>query len=60
VSFAQLFAGWVASGVCSDLSGVPFEYLLFPDEGHGVAKAGNRQVATLATVRWFVEHLCNG
>jgi dipeptidyl aminopeptidase/acylaminoacyl peptidase len=37
--------------------GVPVEYVLFPDEGHGFRKTENRIRAALAVVRWFVEHL---
>jgi dipeptidyl aminopeptidase/acylaminoacyl peptidase len=37
--------------------GVPFEYIVFPDEGHGLAKTSNRIRATIAVVNWFAEHL---
>jgi dipeptidyl aminopeptidase/acylaminoacyl peptidase len=37
--------------------GVPVEYVLFPDEGHGFQKTANRVRAAVAIVRWFVEHL---
>jgi dipeptidyl aminopeptidase/acylaminoacyl peptidase len=37
--------------------GVSVEYVLFPDEGHGFTKTPNRIRATVALVRWFVEHL---
>ena len=37
--------------------GVPVEYVLFPDEGHGVRKTRNRITANVAIVRWFEEHL---
>ena len=37
--------------------GIPVEYVLFPDEGHGFRKAANRVQATRATVDWFVEYL---
>ena len=37
--------------------GVPVEYILFPDEGHGFRKPKNRVRAAVATVRWFEEHL---
>lgn len=37
--------------------GVPVEYIFFPDEGHGFRKLPNRITATVAIVRWFVEHL---
>ena len=37
--------------------GVPVEYVLFPDEGHGFLKIANRITATVAVVRWFVQHL---
>lgn len=33
--------------------GVPVEYVLFPDEGHGFRKAPNRVTADVAIVRWF-------
>ncbi len=37
--------------------GVPVEYVLFPDEGHGFRKLPNRMRANVAIVRWFEEHL---
>lgn len=37
--------------------GVPVEYVLFPDEGHGFLKTANRIRATVALVNWFVQHL---
>jgi dipeptidyl aminopeptidase/acylaminoacyl peptidase len=37
--------------------GVPVEYVLFPDEGHGFRKTPNRIRSTVAIVRWFEEHL---
>jgi dipeptidyl aminopeptidase/acylaminoacyl peptidase len=37
--------------------GVPVEYVLFPDEGHGFTKMPNRIRATVAIVRWFTKHL---
>jgi dipeptidyl aminopeptidase/acylaminoacyl peptidase len=37
--------------------GVPFEYIIFPDEGHGLSKTSNRVRATIAIVKWFGEHL---
>lgn len=37
--------------------GVPVEYVLFPDEGHGWRKAPNRVRSTLAIVSWFTRHL---
>jgi dipeptidyl aminopeptidase/acylaminoacyl peptidase len=37
--------------------GVPVEYILFPDEGHGFRKAPNRIRSTTAIVRWFEERL---
>jgi dipeptidyl aminopeptidase/acylaminoacyl peptidase len=37
--------------------GVPVEYVLFEDEGHGFTKTPNRIRATVALVRWFAEHL---
>jgi dipeptidyl aminopeptidase/acylaminoacyl peptidase len=40
--------------------GVPVEYVLFEDEGHGFRKAKNRITSTVATVEWFVERLQPG
>ncbi|MFL6289298.1 MAG: S9 family peptidase [Thermoanaerobaculia bacterium] len=37
--------------------GVPVEYVLFPDEGHGFRKAPNRVRSAVAIVRWFEQHL---
>jgi dipeptidyl aminopeptidase/acylaminoacyl peptidase len=37
--------------------GVPVDYLLFPDEGHGFRKTANRSRAYLAIVRWFDAYL---
>jgi dipeptidyl aminopeptidase/acylaminoacyl peptidase len=37
--------------------GVPVEYVLFPDEGHGFRKASNRVRSATAIVGWFEEHL---
>ncbi len=37
--------------------GVPVDYVLFPDEGHGWRKTPNRIRSTVAIVRWFDEHL---
>lgn len=37
--------------------GIPVEYVLFPDEGHGFLKTANRIRATVALVNWFVQHL---
>ena len=37
--------------------GVPVEYVLFPDEGHGWRKIPNRIRSTVAIVRWFEKHL---
>jgi dipeptidyl aminopeptidase/acylaminoacyl peptidase len=37
--------------------GVPVEYVLFPDEGHGWRKTANRVRSTVAIVRFFAEHL---
>jgi dipeptidyl aminopeptidase/acylaminoacyl peptidase len=37
--------------------GVPVEYILFPDEGHGFRKASNRVRADVAIVRWFAQYL---
>jgi dipeptidyl aminopeptidase/acylaminoacyl peptidase len=37
--------------------GVPVEYVLFPDEGHGWRKIPNRIRSTVEMVRFFREHL---
>ena len=37
--------------------GVPVEYILFPDEGHGWRKIPNRIRSTVEMVRFFQEHL---
>lgn len=37
--------------------GVPVEYILFPDEGHGFRKIPNRIRSTTEMVRFFREHL---
>ena len=37
--------------------GVPVEYVLFPDEGHGFRKTANRITASVAVVKWFEEYL---
>jgi dipeptidyl aminopeptidase/acylaminoacyl peptidase len=40
--------------------GVPVEYVLFPDEGHGFQKTENRVRATVAVTKWFSKHLNAG
>ena len=37
--------------------GVPVEYVLFPDEGHGFRKIPNRIRSTVSIVRWFETYL---
>lgn len=37
--------------------GVPVEYVLFPDEGHGFRKTPNRIRSAVSIVRWFETHL---
>lgn len=37
--------------------GVPVEYVLFPDEGHGFTKTPNRIRTAVSIVQWFVAHL---
>ncbi|HWM89237.1 MAG TPA: S9 family peptidase [Thermoanaerobaculia bacterium] len=37
--------------------GVPVEYVLFPDEGHGFRKTPNRVRSAVSIVRWFEQHL---
>jgi dipeptidyl aminopeptidase/acylaminoacyl peptidase len=40
--------------------GVPVDYVLFPDEGHGFRKTANRIRATIEIVRWFEKYLSAG
>lgn len=40
--------------------GVPVEYVLFPDEGHGFTRTPNRIRSTVSIVRWFALHLRAG
>ena len=40
--------------------GIPVEYVLFPDEGHGFRKTPNRVRSTVAIVEWFDRHLNAG
>jgi dipeptidyl aminopeptidase/acylaminoacyl peptidase len=37
--------------------GIPVEYVLFPDEGHGFRKTTNRVRSTVSIVEWFEKHL---
>jgi len=37
--------------------GVPVQYVLFEDEGHGWGKVENRVTSDVEIVRWFEEHL---
>jgi len=37
--------------------GAPVNYIVFPDEGHGLRKTANRIRATAAVVRWFDRYL---
>ncbi|MEE4300649.1 MAG: S9 family peptidase [Pseudomonadales bacterium] len=37
--------------------GIPHEYVLFEDEGHGFRKEPNRITSQVKTVEWFVEYL---
>lgn len=37
--------------------GLPVEYVLFPDEGHGWRKTANRITSTVAITKFFVKHL---
>jgi dipeptidyl aminopeptidase/acylaminoacyl peptidase len=37
--------------------GVPVQYVLFPDEGHGFRKTPNRIRAAVAIVEWFAKYL---
>ena len=40
--------------------GIPVEYVLFPDEGHGFRKTPNRVRSTVAIVDWFDRYLNPG
>lgn len=46
----QIVAALVANGL-------PHEYLLFPDEGHGLAKPANREIFYAAAEKFLGEHL---
>jgi len=37
--------------------GVPVEYVLFPDEGHGFRKTPNRIRSAVSIVKWFEKYL---
>jgi dipeptidyl aminopeptidase/acylaminoacyl peptidase len=39
--------------------GIPVEYVLFPDEGHGWRKTANRIRSAVAVTRWFEKYLKN-
>ena len=36
--------------------GIPVEYILFPDEGHGFRKTKNRIHSTTSIVNWFIKY----
>jgi dipeptidyl aminopeptidase/acylaminoacyl peptidase len=40
--------------------GVPVRYVLFPDEGHGFSRTGNRITAAVKVARWFTTYLGPG
>jgi dipeptidyl aminopeptidase/acylaminoacyl peptidase len=40
--------------------GIPVEYVLFPDEGHGWRKIPNRIRSTVEITRWFAKYLGSG
>jgi dipeptidyl aminopeptidase/acylaminoacyl peptidase len=40
--------------------GVPVEYILFPDEGHGFRKVQNRIKSTVAMVEFFSKYFQAG
>jgi dipeptidyl aminopeptidase/acylaminoacyl peptidase len=40
--------------------GIPVQYVLFPDEGHGFRKTPNRIRSTVSIVRWFEKYLTGG
>ena len=48
-----------AEQVVSNLKqrGVPVQYVLFPDEGHGWRKVPNRIRSTVEITQWFVKYL---
>ena len=48
-----------AEQVVSNLKqrGVPVEYVLFLDEGHGFYKTANRIQAIIVITNWFVKYL---
>lgn len=48
---------WVAA---VKVNGVPVEYLLFPDEGHGFLRKQNRVRASEAYLRFLDMHLRRG
>ena len=37
--------------------GIPVEYVLFPDEGHGWVKTKNKVTSTVSVVTWFKKYL---
>ncbi|MFI5180639.1 MAG: S9 family peptidase [Thermoanaerobaculia bacterium] len=39
------------------MRGIPVEYVLFPDEGHGFRRLPNRIRSTVEIVRWFEKYL---
>jgi dipeptidyl aminopeptidase/acylaminoacyl peptidase len=40
--------------------GIPVEYVLFADEGHGWRKTSNRIRSAVAVTRWFEKYLKAG
>jgi len=43
--------------ICLKEKGIPFEYMLFPDEGHGFAKPENRLRFYAAAERFLAHYL---
>lgn len=48
-----------AEQIVADLKqrGIPVEYIIFEDEGHGFRKEPNRIRSNLSIIRWFVKYL---
>ena len=44
-------------GLAARKNGVPVEYIVFPDEGHGFRKRTNRITASEAYVKFLDKHL---
>src|SRR5207244_2346979 len=52
------YGGYAALvGAALKAKGLPYEYLLLPDEGHGLARPENRETYYAAVERFLAEHL---